>query len=187
MSARGACLWIWLALLAGAGVRGEDCFLEREDAFYREAEGLEAKAKVLQKLMVRRLSSLECRFVASRKEECARLLSKDSLVAELESRSDQRLLEDYHGALRTLLLTLEDAYAHHLGRTTEIVLYDLEKQGKRHLASLESLQPLVTGQPELMAAQPDLARWLERCLELTRKAVGGARKGLDKLRDRKEQ
>ena len=178
---------ILLALLTAGGLRGEDCFLDREDALYRDAEGLEAKAKVLHKLMSRRLISLECRYLERKKPECPGLLVHDSLLAELEGRSDQRLLEDYHGALRTLLITLEDAYARHLGRTTMIVLHDLEKQAQHRLKSLEALEPLLAGSPELSAAQPELARWLEKSLELTRKAVAGARKGLENLERREKQ
>ena len=158
---------------AAAGGR-EDYLLEHEDTVFREAEGLEARANVLFRVMDRRLTVLEYHHRDSVKAQWGEYLKKDKWLGDLAEDSDARMVEDYCKVIRQMLFMIDDGFAWNKGPTMYSTLAKLKKKGGAYLAQLDSLLNVWKPDPEARAA-------LDQAQDLTRKAMDGAAKGMEQI------
>ena len=167
--------WI-LCLAAGvlAAQTRQDSMLLHEDTVYREAEGIEAKAGALFRVLERRLTVLDYHHRESVKAEWPDLLKRDKWLGDLVEDTDARLLDDYNRTLKQLLYLIDDGFAWNRGPTMHSTLKKLQKRGDSYLTRMTALQSVWKPDAEAEAG-------LAQAMELTRKAVAGAKKGLEKI------
>ena len=173
---RRLCLALCLAAgtLVAAQGRGDDYLLEHEDTVFREAEGLEARANVLFRVMERRLTVLEYHHRDTVKAKWGEYLNKDKWLGDLADDSDARMLQDYNKVLRQLLYMIDDGFSWNQGPTMYATLSMLKKKGTAYLAQLDSL--LNIWKPDAEAR--DAA---DQAQDMTRKAMDGAAKGMEQI------
>jgi hypothetical protein len=169
------CLVLLIAIGAPAAAGGrEDYLLEHEDAVFREAEGLEARANVLFRVMERRLTVLEYHHRDSLKANWGEHLKKDKWLGDLAEDSDARMLADYCKVIRQMLFMIDDGFAWNKGPTMYATLSKLKKKGGAYLAQMDSLLNIWKPDAEARAA-------LDQAQDLTRKAMDGAAKGMEQI------
>jgi len=172
---RRLCLVLCLVTGALAAAQGrEDYLLEHEDTVFREAEGLEARANVLFRVMERRLTVLEYHHRDSVKAKWAEYLKRDKWLGDLAEDSDARMLQDYNKVLRQLLYMIDDGFAWNKGPTMHSTLSKLKKRGEAYLAQMDLLLNIWVPDAETRAA-------LDQAQDLTRKAMEGAAKGIEQI------
>jgi hypothetical protein len=156
----------------------QDYMLTHEDTVYREAEGIEAKTGALFRVLERRLTVLDYHHRDNVKAEWPDLLKRDKWLGELADDPDARLLEDYNRVLKQMLYLIDDGFAWNRGPTMQATLKKLKKRGEAYLTQMAALQSVWKPDPEAEAG-------LTRAMELTRKAIEGAQKGLERV-DRRD-
>lgn len=157
--------------LAAAQHDPEDYLLEKEDSLYRELDGFDVRVNMLLHALERRITVLECRQLDPGGASLAKLAQKDELLAALDEYTDDRLLRDYAKGFRSLMLKVDGVYAYDRSPALLELLRSIRKKGEKFQGTLERLEPA------LRREQKNLP-WLNQSLELTRKAVAGAGKGL---------
>jgi hypothetical protein len=172
-------LVLLLAVGALAAAQGrEDYLLEHEDTVFREAEGLEARANVLFRVMERRLTVLEYHHRESVRAKWGEYLKKDKWLGDLAEDSDARMLQDYNKVLRQLLYMIDDGFAWNKGPTMSATLSKLKKRGEAYLAQMDSLLTIWKPDADARAA-------IDQAQDVTRKAMDGAAKGLGQIDSRR--
>ena len=176
---RRLCLVLFLAIGAFAAAQGrEDYLLEHEDTVFREAEGLEARANVLFRVMERRLTVLEYHHRESVRAKWGEYLKKDKWLGDLAEDSDARMLQDYNKVVRQLLYMIDDGFAWNKGPTMYSALTKLKKRGGAYLAQMDSLLTIWKPDAEARAA-------IDQAQDLTRKAMDGAARGMEQIDSRR--
>jgi len=171
-----AALVAWAAGGSLPAQTADDYLLPREDLRVRYAENIRQSTDALLTVMSRRLNTLEHRYISLDREEWMRQLEKDDTLRVVDTYTDERLLSDYHRAMYSLLLRIEDAYARGWGTVLKGAVHTLRKHSESYLEFLEKVGPQLPEDEKLQAEY-------DRALALTRKAVAGTRAAEKAMKD----